>query len=275
MTNNVFLNNLLTGNYKEMTVREFEILAKYDNIFNLGKKFEQLVNSLKKKESEEKRTKIVEYIEEKIPLRFFILNRLDNYTIYEDDLVIDFKTAFYENLDKMNSIRLCYLIDRMTRLNEKYHINFFGHITNGPIAYHKFNEVISKAYRLNYAYGYFGKGAPSKWFKIIRFERIDRDLLAQRIKEYAKLYFPILEGISEYLLYTKDEDLDSRKELLAMNKKMKIYFDILQREHKVVSGEVKDKNRTWKYLIDSREVEDKDFGDFEGGLSWLWAEEKS
>ena len=48
---------------------------------------------------------------------------------------------------------------------------------------------------------------------------------------------------------------------------MKIYFDILQREHKVVSGEVKDKNRTWKYLIDSREVEDKDFGDFEGGLS--------
>ena len=267
MTNNVFLNNLLTSNYKEMTTREFEILAKYDNIFNLGKKFEQLVNSLKKKETEEKRNNILEYIEEKIPLKFFILNRLDNYALYEEDCIIDFKSAFYDNLEKMNSVRLCYLIDRMTRLNEKYHINFFGHITNGPIAYHKFNEVISKAYGLKLVFGYFGKGAPTKWFKIIRFDRLDRNLLVQRIKEYTKLYFPILEGVSEYLLNLKDEDLDSRKELLAMNKKMKVYFDIIEREHKVISGEIKEKNRTWKYLIDSREIDDKDFGDFEDGLN--------
>ena len=267
MTSNKFLENLLNARYKEMTIREYEILATYDNIFNLGKKFQQMVAGIKKKETEEKRDKIVAYIEEKIPHRFFILNRLDNFAIYEEDLVIDFKSSFHSNIDKMNTIRLCYLIDRMSRLNEKYHINFFGHISNGPIAYHRFNEVICKAYNLKLVFGYFGKGAPSKWFKIIQFERVDRDLLAQRIKEYTRLYFPILEGISEYLLNLKDEDLDSRKELLAMNKKMKVYFDILEREHKVLSGEVKEKNRTWKYLIDSREVPDNEFGDFQDGIN--------
>ena len=266
MTSNDFLEKLLTANYEEMTCRDFEILSKYDDIFELGKKFTTMVESFNKKPTEEKKNKIVAYINEKIPIRFFILNRLDNYAIYEDEMIIDFKAAFYSNLEKLNSVRLCYLIDRMTKLNEKYGINFFGHISNGPIAYHKFNEVISQAYKLKNVYSYFGKGNPSRWFKIIRFERIDRGLLVQRIKEYTKLYYPILEGVSEFLLNLKDEDLDSRKELLAMNKRMKIYFDIIEREHGVLIGDKKERNRTWKFLINSRVVEDAEFGDFEDGL---------
>ena len=100
MTSNDFLYLLLTGNYEKMSLHDFKILDKYDNIFKLGKKFTQMVNSFEKKETEEKKQKIAEYIEEKIPLRFFILNRFDNYAIYEGEVVIDYKAKFYYYLNQ-------------------------------------------------------------------------------------------------------------------------------------------------------------------------------
>ena len=74
MTNNDFLVKLLESNFEEMTIDELTILDKYDSIFNLGEKYHKLLESLKKKDTEEKRTKIIDYINEKIPLKYFILN---------------------------------------------------------------------------------------------------------------------------------------------------------------------------------------------------------
>ena len=42
---------------------------------------------------------------------------------------------------------------------------------------------------------------------------------------------------------------------------MKIYFDIIKREHNVLSGDVRSNTKTWKYLVDGIEVEDADFGE--------------
>ena len=260
MTSNDFLYLLLTGDYEKMPLEYYKILDKYDNIFKLGKKFSQMVISFQKKETEEKRQKIAAYIEEKIPLRFFILNRLDNYAIYEGDVVIDFKTRFYYYLNQMDTLRIFYLIDRISRLSEKYKINFFGHRSNEAIGYHKINEVISKAFGLQLVFDFFGRGNKKNFLHLPMY-KIDRNLLIETLKEQYKLYFPILEGVSEFILDTKEEDLESRKEVLALNKKMKVYFDIIKREHKVLSGEVKSNNKTWKYLVDGIEVEDADFGE--------------
>ena len=262
MITNDFLVKLLESNFEEMTIEELTILDKYDSIFGLGKKYTQLLESLKKKDTDEKRSKVVDYINEKIPLKYFILNRLDNYAIYEPNVIIDFKTAFHRNLDKMDAKRLCYLVDRISKLNSKYHINIFGHRSNEAIAYHKINEVVCGNYSLTLVFSYFYRDAPRR-FQHLPFFRLDRDKLAQRLKEYCVLYFPILEGVSEYILNTKEEDLESRKELLKMNKILKPYFEIIEREHKVLSGDSKKRDRSWKFLIENEEVADKDFGGIE------------
>ena len=49
-----------------------------------------------------------------------------------------------------------------------------------------------------------------------------------------------------------------------MNKVMKPYFEIIDREHKVLAGEGKRRNKSWKYLINNKEIDDNDFGGVEG-----------
>ena len=90
-----------------------------------------------------------------------------------------------------------------------------------------------------------------------------KDDQLQRLKDYCVLYFPILEGVSEFILNTKEEDLESRKEVLAMNKVMKPYFEILNREHKILASEGKKRDKSWKFLIKNKEINDEDFGGVE------------
>lgn len=256
MTDNEFLAKILSLEYDDFSNRELEILSTYYYVFDLGKSFvKEYERYIKNNRDSAIKSRLIELVNKRIPKRFFVLNKLENYGIHENDCEIDFKARFFDNLDKMNNTRLCCLVDKMGKISKDLHISFFGQRRNEPIAYHAINSVVSQTFDLPLVFNIFGRNNLNK-YKLINFKDIKRDLLVETIKKYCKIYFYLLEGISETLLEIPEEKLDEKKTSYAITKKLGIYKNIVEAEHRLISYKGKKEEESTPMMIDRIDYSD-------------------
>lgn len=259
MTSNEFLDKLIESKYDEMSFRHFQIMDTYSLVFRFGSKYHQLIEKISKNPSkrfdDETKNELLTIINDKKVGSFFYLNVLDNNPIDEKDCVIKFKETFYSNLDKMNNNQLCHLIDSIGKMSVDHKISFFGSNYNAPVAYHGLNEVISISLGYKLVFGFFGRSKDyrKRYYKI-NINNIKRGLLIDRIKEYCKMYFYLLEGLSETILETKEEELDKKSLTYAFNKKLNKYLSLVDEQHKLLKTKGQKVQDKWKYLLDDIET---------------------
>ena len=85
---------------------------------------------------------------------------------------------------------------------------------------------------------------------------LNRDLLVEAIKKYCKLYFYILEGVSEALLEIPEEELELKKTSYAITKKLGIYKNIVETEHKLIAFKGKNEEDSIPMMIDRIDYSD-------------------
>ena len=96
MTDNEFLAKILSLEYDDFSNRELEILSTYYYVFDLGKSFvKEYERYIKNNCDSAIKSRLIELVNKRIPKRFFILNKLENYGIHENDCEIDFKASFF------------------------------------------------------------------------------------------------------------------------------------------------------------------------------------
>ena len=261
MISNVFLDKVLVNDYDGMSFRHFQIIDLYSNIFRVGPTFHKIIEKVSKKPAtlfnDSLKKELIEIINDKVPPRLFVLNALDNYPIVEQDIEINFKDNFYKNIDSMNINQLCHLIDRIGDIASKQKISFFGSNNNRPIAYHNLNKVISKSLGYSLVFTIFEK-AKKKEYQKIDINKINKNELTNCLKSQCKLYFYLLEGLSDIILNFKEVELDKKSLTYEINKKLDPYFSIIKQEHKLLNTKGKKNTDKWKYLIDRVEIDDLD-----------------
>ena len=252
MTSNAFLDKVLASEYSKMSAEDYKVMAAHQEIFDVGAKFSKIVSAIEKsgkEPSEDDRAKLMEIIESKLPPALFVLNRMDDYTIQEAGYEIDFKARFIENVSRMNNVQICLLIDAIGKVDREHHISIFGSMANEPGAYHAINGVISKAYGLTLVFDVFGRKNERK-FENLELSRFDKSQLISAIRVYCKSYFYLLEGISEVILEAKEDELSKYKLTHEINKKLGIYFGIIDKQHELLKQKGKKGGDTLKFMID-------------------------
>lgn len=261
MISNDFLDKLLTNDYEGMSLRHFQIIDTYNTVFKVGSAFHKIIEKINRKPKElftdSTKKELIEIINDKMPPRLFVLNALDNYPILEQDIEISFKNDFYKNIESMNINQLCHLIDRLDDIASKHKISFFGSNNNRPIAYHNLNKVVSQSLGYSLVFTIFEKNK-SKEYQKLDINKINKSRLINCLKNQCKLYFYILEGLSDIILNFKEVDLDKKSLTYEINKKLEKYFSIIKQEHKLLNTKGKKSTDKWKYLIDKVEIDNLD-----------------
>ena len=231
------LNFILEKQYDELSTSDVNIIAKYPEIFGLGNEFRKLISKVNEENYFKYKEEVISYIDKNIFSRFEILSRLDKEKIDEENLNVAFKSNFYNNLDKMNIIQICVLLDQIgvyIKDISKYKYNFFGPKYKNAEFYHEINMIASKACGTSIAFIIFSRDSRLRFLKT-NYNNYNKEDIINCLKKRVVHNFYILETISNIVL-----ELDSNEVLIKgykskltrkINKASELYKEIVE-EHK-------------------------------------------
>ena len=248
-----FLVKLMKKDYANLMADDFCVIKDNDSIFGLTKNLDSF------KEFERNKDEIIKVVESSIPLRLSIIEKLDENPIIFDRKEIDCRTIFFDNLERMSVIKMCYFIDTICKLRKKKKLAFFGNYANNEIVYHELNMVISKGNGLTLAFQVFGEGK----FNNLRFlgvdlAYVDKNGFIDVFKRNTRRYFYILNCVAEIILEYKDEEMPKK---VSTAKKIKSFIEAIDDDKKHTTPKGKKYRESWVYSDDGVMAEPIDEGD--------------
>ena len=138
-------------------------MSEHCDLFGLKKEFRKLVDmvsidyAFELDEETTTRDSITKYLNEHLPSRSELLNKFDDKSIDTTCFKVDFKDNFFSNIRKMDTLQLCYLIDKIGYYMKKKNggLRFFGDKQHMVGAYHELNKTISKSFGTILSFNFF------------------------------------------------------------------------------------------------------------------------
>ena len=241
------LNKLLEKDYENLTIEELGVLDKYKETFGLGDEFKKLYEDLIK--GENNLNKIKEELETKLLPRILILENLSKLEINEPELHVNFRGELINNLRKMDNLRICYFIDKVSYQIKENNIRFFGVKRQNEISYHMINKVISDSYNLNLVFEIFEKNSKNK-FLHLDVNKFNKEYMIEVLNKYFTCYLYILEIISDVVLNCEEDELSKKTLAFAITKEIKQYLNVIREDKKLFKVKGNRLFRNWSYFIE-------------------------
>lgn len=241
------LDKLLKKDYENLTIKELGVLNKYNEIFGLDDVFKRLYEGLIK--GENNLNLINEELKIKLLPRILILESLSKVEINEPELNVNFKANLLNNLKKMDNLRICHFIDRVSWLLKENNIRFFGVQTNNEVSYHMINKVISDSYNLNLVFEIFEKNN-KKRFLHLDVNKFNKEQMIEVLSKYLTSYLYILEIMSEVVLNCDTENLNRRVLACAIKKNTEQYRKVISEDKKLFKVKGNRLFKRWSYFIE-------------------------
>ena len=241
------LNKLLEKDYENLTIEELGVLDKYRETFGLGDEFKKLYEDLIK--GENNLNKIKEELETKLLPRILILENLSKLEINEPELHVNFRGELINNLRKMDNLRICYFIDKVSYQIRENNIRFFGVKRQNEISYHMINKVISDSYNLNLVFEIFEKNNKNK-FLHLDVNKFNKEYMIEVLNKYFTCYLYILEIISDVVLNCDEDELSKKTLAFAITKEIKQYLNVIREDKKLFKVKGNRLFRNWSYFIE-------------------------
>ena len=241
------LNKLLEKDYENLTIEELGVLDKYRETFGLGDEFKKLYEDLIKGENNLKIIK--EELETKLLPRILILENLSKLEINEPELHVNFRGELINNLRKMDNLRICYFIDKVSYQIRENNIRFFGVKRQNEISYHMINKVISDSYNLNLVFEIFEKNNKNK-FLHLDVNKFNKEYMIEVLNKYFTCYLYILEIISGVVLNCDEDELSKKTLAFAITKEIKQYLKVIKEDKKLFKVKGNRLFRNWSYFIE-------------------------
>ena len=241
------LNKLLEKDYENLTIEELGVLDKYRETFGLGDEFKKLYEDLIK--GENNLNKIKEELETKLLPRILILENLSKLEINEPELHVNFRGELISNLRKMDNLRVCYFIDKVSYQIRENNIRFFGVKRQNEISYHMINKVISDSYNLNLVFEIFEKNSKNK-FLHLDVNKFNKEYMIEVLNKYFTCYLYILEIISDVVLNCEEDELSKKTLAFAITKEIKQYLNVIREDKKLFKVKGNRLFRNWSYFIE-------------------------
>ena len=231
------LSFILEKQYDELSIKDINTIAKYPEVFGLGSEFKKIISAVNENNYDEHKDEVISYINKNILPRFEILSRLDKENINEENLRVSFKDNFYNNLNKMDIIQICILLDQIgvyIKNISKYKYNFFGPKYKIAEFYHEINMIASKACGASMAFIIFSRDNRLRFLKT-NYSNYNKEDIINCLKKRVVHNYYILEAISNIVLELDSNDVLSEGYKLKLTRKInkvsKLYKDIVE-EHK-------------------------------------------
>ena len=241
------LNKLLEKDYENLTIEELGVLDKYRETFGLGDEFKKLYEDLIK--GENNLNKIKEELETKLLPRILILENLSKLEINEPELHVNFRGELINNLRKMDNLRICYFIDKVSYQIKENNIRFFGVKRQNEISYHMINNGISDSYILNLVFEIFEKNSKYK-FLHLDVNKFNKQYMIEVLNKYFTCYLYILEIISDVVLNCDEDELSKKTLAFAITKEIKQYLNVIREDKKLFKVKGNRLFRNWSYFIE-------------------------
>ena len=241
------LNKLLEKDYENLTIEELGVLDKDRVTLGLGDEFIKLYEDLIK--GENNLNKIKEELETKLLPRILILENLSKLEINEPELHVNFRGELINNLRKMDNLRICYFIDKVSYQIRENNIRFFGVKRQNEISYHMINKVISDSYNLNLVFEIFEKNSKNK-FLHLDVNKFNKEYMIEVLNKYFTCYLYILEIISGVVLNCDEDELSKKTLAFAITKEIKQYLKVIKEDKKLFKVKGNRLFRNWSYFIE-------------------------
>ena len=230
------LDKILSRNYEQLTISDLFLIDKYQKHFGLDKQFSQVLtkNNLNKKDetnlndvNEDVKNEIIEVLKKELLPRTIILENLAKVDLEKEGIVSNFNSKFVESLRKLDNLKLCKLIDRISYyMLKNSKLNFFGRKSNGDGAYHEFNKVISDSLGLSLVFQIFGKKYLNRYTHL-PIDKFNKEAFIEALSKYCVRYTYILEIIVNTMATFDLELLEGKKGSFKIGKEIKTYLDIV------------------------------------------------
>lgn len=241
-----FLKKLIKQEFEDITREELEAIINNGHIFTLSKKDTMSLSKILEKGTlDSKKDKVVTILRKGLPAPFAILSSLDQHSISEGKIEINFRENLLNNLNKMNNLQLCVFINKILLLSSQNKIRFFRH---REYSLHEINAVISKSFELSLVFEIFKEGK-AKNFTAIDYNRIDKQLLINTLNAQIVRYLYVLEATSAVILSTEEKMILGTKINKAIKDQINDYLDVIIREKSNIRKTGITPKKTWTYTL--------------------------
>lgn len=260
----IIIEKIIHKDFGALTAEELKAIINNDDIFLLSKNDKKILKKfIDNHNAEENKDKLNTILKEGLPNGFVILSNLDKYSIDEEGIRINFKESFENNLNRMNILQLCIFLDKLLMICDEFKIRFFR---NEEFSLHVINSVVSQSLGLNLAFEIFKPGK-YKTFKNINYTWVNKERMAEAIRDQVVRYYYILEIISEIILDTEEENLFKTKINKRIREQTKDYIAIIKKERDKARKTGVATRKMWTYAIagltDITVEDDEEFIDWE------------
>ena len=244
--NKTFLKKLINQEFEDLSREELEVIINNDHIFALSKKDKTSLNKiLEKDDLTSKKDKVLAILRKGLPAPFAILSNLDQHSICEGQIEINFREALLNNLNKMNNLQLCVFINKVLFLSNQNKIRFFRH---HEYSLHEINAVISKSFGLSLVFEIFKEGK-AKNFMAVDYNKIDKKLLIDTLNSQLVRYLCILEATTEVILATDEKMIQGTKINKIIKEQINDYLGIIIKEKSTIRKAGVKSKKTWTYTL--------------------------
>ena len=255
---NKILGKLFDGQYDQLTNDELRTMSNHCDLFGLKKEFAKLVDvalinyAFSLSEEASPRDSINKYLKENLPSRSELLNKFDDKSINEQNFKINFKDKFLSNVGKMDTLQLCYLIDKIGYYMKKKNggLRFFGDKQHMVGAYHELNKTISASFDTVLSFNFFYFNIKEKFLNV-DYSLFNRDNLKLCLEKCCLHHFCLLERISDVILNFDETNLKNTTHVINKDTDF-AYFKRIIEEGKVEAnkrGGAKNET-TWQLYIE-------------------------
>ena len=255
---NVILYKLFEGQYDKLTTDELKMISNHCDLFGLKKEFGKLVDAVSINyafslgEETSPKDSVNKYLKEHLPSRSELLNKFDDKSINEPNFKIDFKERFFSNVRKMDTLQLCYLIDKIGYYMKKKNggLRFFGDKQHMVGAYHELNKTISNSFDTVLSFNFFYFNIKEKFLNV-DYSVFEKDSLRLCLEKCCLHHFCLLERISDVILNFDENNLKNTTHIINKDNDF-AYFKKIIIEGKVEAnkrGGAKNET-TWQLYIE-------------------------
>lgn len=187
-----FLFKVLKRDFESLTLDEINIIFSNYSLFGLTKKSMQI---MKKTLSlgENFLTSVKDQLKQSVPSSIVILNNV------EKDSSVGFKYLFNSQLNKMNGLQLCFLIDKMGQFMREEKLRFFGGRNKMQDAYHKLNMLISNQFGFKCAFKVFHSSIANK-FRFVNYDSLNTQVIVKFLMDSCINHFSVLTRFAAVIL---------------------------------------------------------------------------
>lgn len=234
------LNKILCKDYENITIKELFLMKKHQKVFGLDKQFSQVIikNNWNKTDetklvglSDDIKNEVIETLKKELLPRTIILEELSKVDLEGEGINSNFNFKFVDSLKKLDNLKLCKFIDRISYYMKKNSkLNFFGRKSNGDGVYHELNKVISDSLGLSLVFQIFGKKFLNRYVHL-PVDKFDKNEFIEVLSKYCIRHTYILEIIVNTISELEIEMLEGKKGSFIIGKNVKYYLDIVVEDY--------------------------------------------